>query len=68
MCSSDLTIKRRPRPQWRRRIAALLAAAAVIYIVAATASSASFSAAWETLGQQGALALTLLERSRGLWL
>lgn len=63
-----MTIKRRPRPQWRRRIAALLAAAAVIYIVAATASSASFSAAWETLGQQGALALTLLESQlKGLW-
>ncbi len=60
-----MTMKRRPRPQWRRRITALLAAGAVIYIVAATASSDSFSAAWEALGRRSALALPLLESQLG---
>lgn len=63
-----MTIKRRPRPQWRRRFAALLAAGAVIYVVAATASSTDFSAAWEALGRQNAVALTLLQSQlEGLW-
>lgn len=63
-----MTIKRRPKPQWRRRIAALLAAGTVIYVVAATASSTDFSTAWEALGRQGAVALTLLQSQLGgLW-
>ena len=53
-----MTMKRRPRPQWRRRITALLAAGA-------TASSDSFSAAWEALGRRSALALPLLESQLG---
>lgn len=63
-----MTLKRRPKPQWRRRLTALLLSAAVIYIVAATASSTTMSAAWEALGQQGALALTLLQSQlNGFW-
>lgn len=63
-----MTIKRRPRPQWRRRIAALIAAAAVIYVVTATAASTDFSSAWETLGRQGNLALSILRgQLEGMW-
>lgn len=63
-----MTLKRRPKPQWRRRLTALLLSAAVIYIVAATASSTTLSAAWETLGQQGTLALSLLQSQlSGFW-
>lgn len=63
-----MTLKRRPKPQWRRRLTALLLSASVIYIVAATASSTTMSAAWEALGQQGALALTLLQSQlNGFW-
>lgn len=60
-----MTIKRRPRPQWRRRITALLAGGLVVYIVAATASSTDFATAWKALGDRGALALTLLQSQLG---
>lgn len=63
-----MTIRRRPRPQWRRRITALLAAAAIIYVVATTAASTDFSSAWETLGRQGSLALGILRgQLEGMW-
>lgn len=60
-----MTIKRRPRPQWRRRITALLAAGLILYIVAATASSTNLTAAWEALGEQSSFALTLLQSQLG---
>lgn len=63
-----MTIRRRPRPQWRRRVTALIVSAAVIYVVAATAASTDFSSAWETLGQQGSLALGILQgQLEGMW-
>lgn len=63
-----MTIRRRPRPQWRRRIAALLVSAAVIYVVAATAASTDFSSAWNALGKQGQLALGILRgQLEGMW-
>lgn len=63
-----MTIKRRPRPQWRRRIMALAVSAAIIYIVAATAASTDFSSAWEALGRQGTIALSILRgQLEGLW-
>lgn len=63
-----MTIRRKPRPQWRRRITAIIASAAVIYIVAATAASKDFTSAWETLGQRGSLALGILRgQLEGIW-
>ncbi len=63
-----MTIRRRPRPQWRRRITALLVSAAVIYVVAATAASTDFSSAWNALGKQGQLALGILRgQLEGMW-
>lgn len=63
-----MTIRRRPRPQWRRRVTALLASAAIIYVVAATAASTDFSSAWEILGKQGQLALSILRgQLEGMW-
>ena len=63
-----MTIRRRPRPQWRRRGTALLASAAIIYVVAATAASTDFSSAWEILGKQGQLALSILRgQLEGMW-
>lgn len=63
-----MTIKRRPKPQWRRRLTALLSSALVIYIVAATASSTDLTGAWKALGERGTLALTILESQLGgLW-
>ena len=63
-----MTIRRRPRPQWRRRAAALAASAAVIYVVAATAASTDFSSAWTALGEQSGLALGILRgQLEGMW-
>ena len=63
-----MTIRRRPHPQWLRRIAALLAAGAVIYVVAATASSTNFSSALEALEEKNTWALGLLRgQLEGLW-
>ena len=63
-----MTIRRRPHPQWLRRIAALLAAGAVIYVVAATASSTSFSSALEALGEKNLWAVGILKSQlEGLW-
>lgn len=63
-----MTIRRRPRPQWRRRITALLASAAVIYVVAATAASTDFSSAWDALGKRGQVALGILRgQLEGMW-
>lgn len=63
-----MTIRRKPRPQWRRRITAIIASAAVIYIVAATAASTDFTSAWETLGRRGSLALGILRgQLEGIW-
>jgi len=63
-----MTIRRRPRPQWRRSITALAASAIVIYVVAATAGSTDFSSAWEVLGQRGTLALGILRGElEGIW-
>ena len=63
-----MTIRRRPRPQWRRRVAALLASAAVIYVVAATAASTDFSSAWDALGERGQVALGILRgQLEGMW-
>lgn len=63
-----MTIRRRPRPQWRRRILALAASVVVVYVVAATAGSTDFSSAWEALGQQGNFALGILRgQLEGIW-
>lgn len=63
-----MTIRRRPRNQWMRRIAALLAACGVIYVVAATASSTDFSSAWQALGEKNDLALGMLRSQlEGVW-
>ena len=56
-----MTIRRRPRPQWRRRVIALAAGALVLYLVAATASSPSAASVWEAVSHRGDLALRLLQ-------
>lgn len=63
-----VTIRRRPRPQWRRGLTAVLAAGAVIYVVAATAASTDFSSAWRALGERNGMALGLLRSQlEGAW-
>lgn len=56
-----MTIQRRPRPQWRKRIAALAAGGAVLYLVAVTASSPTAASAWRAVSQRGDVALRLLQ-------
>ena len=56
-----MTIRRRPRPQWRRRVIALATGALVLYLVAATAASPSAASAWEAVSHRGDLALRLLQ-------
>ena len=63
-----MTIKRKPRRQWRRTAAALLAAGGVLYVVAATAASQDFSSAIRALGERNTIALGLLQgQLEGLW-
>ena len=63
-----MTIRRRPHPQWLRRLAALLAAGAVIYVVAATAASTNFSSALEALSEKNLWAVGILKTQlEGLW-
>ncbi|MBD5162823.1 MAG: stage II sporulation protein P [Oscillibacter sp.] len=63
-----VTIRRRPRPQWPRRLTAVLAAGAVIYVVAATAASTDLASAWRALEEQNGLALGLLRgQLEGAW-
>lgn len=63
-----VTIRRRPGPQWRRRLTAVLAAGAVIYVVTATAASTDLASAWRALGEQNGLALGLLRgQLEGAW-
>ncbi len=56
-----MTIQRRPRPQWRKRLAALAAGGLVLYLVAATAASPSAASAWEAVRGRGDVALGLLQ-------
>jgi len=57
----NMTIQRRPRPQWRKRVAALAAGGVVLYLVAATAASPTAASAWEAVSQRGDLALRVLQ-------
>ena len=54
-----MTIRRRPRPQRRRKITALLLAAAIPWLAAVTAASDTGRAALGAIGRQGALALDI---------
>lgn len=63
-----VTIRRKPGPQWRRRLTAVLAAGAVIYVVAATAASTDLASAWRALEERNGLALGLLRSQlEGAW-
>lgn len=55
-----MTIRRRPRPLWRRGVLAALLCAAVLYLAAITAAHASPRSALEELERQGGLAVALL--------
>ncbi len=57
-----MTIKRRPRPQYRRKLAAILFSILVLWLVAATATSSTARSAIQALGRQGDFALRLLRR------
>lgn len=57
----NMTVQRRPRPQWWKRAAALGTGAAVLYLVAATAASPTAAAAWAAVSRRGDVALRLLQ-------
>jgi len=56
-----MTIQRRPRPQWRKRVAALVSGGVVLYLVAATAASPTAASAWEAVSRRSDVALRLLQ-------
>lgn len=56
----SMTIKRRPRPQHRRKLAALLFSTVILWLVAVTATSHTAKSAIQALGRQGDIALGLL--------
>ena len=56
-----MAFHRRPRPQWRKRVAALAAGGLVLYLVTATASSTTAATAWEAVSRRGDVALRLLQ-------